>query len=118
MSDFLKSNWSVSELYLTAGLSGYERVDDGTDLLAFRVTGSVPYRFAYIYLYGPDPDSIYFDLEDESAETDEWDNAVVRGSVHSSQELFRALAEWLRPRRLDRRMEPHRKAKLSNSVSG
>jgi len=94
MQDNLRSNWSVSALL--AGLREFRRSDDGSDLLAFRVFGSIPHRFVFVYLYGNDPDLIHFDLEDESAKTAEWDYAVVRGSVRSLDELQDVVHSWLR----------------------
>ncbi len=93
MSDMLHSNWSVSTL-LTA-LNEFRRIDEGADLLAFRLVGTIPGHAAYVYLYGEDPDMIYFDLEDD-ASTDEWDYAVRRGDVRSIEELVVVIRGWLK----------------------
>lgn len=69
MQSTLHSNWSVTNLL--AELRDFRRIDDGTDLLAFRLVDALPMRSVYIYLYGEDPDLIHFDLEDESADADE-----------------------------------------------
>ena len=94
MRDNLYSNWSVSGLL--AQLSDFRRADNGNDLLAFRLVGTLPYRSVYVYLYGEDPDLIRFDLEDESAPTGEWDHAVHRGSVRSVEELQSVVCSWLK----------------------
>jgi hypothetical protein len=91
--DKLRSNWSVPVLRAT--LPEFQRTDDGTDLLAFRVAGAVPHRSVFVYLYGEDPDLIHYDLEDVAAETGEWDHAVARGSVRSVDELRAIVRGWL-----------------------
>jgi hypothetical protein len=78
-----------------AALPGLRRVDDGSDLLAFRLAGTSPTRSVYVYLYGGAPDLISFDLEDEAVESGTWDHAVVRGQTHSLAELRRAVVQWL-----------------------
>jgi hypothetical protein len=83
----------VSELL--AELHDFRRGDDGSDLLAFRLVGASPHRSVYVYLYGEDPDLIHFDLEDELAETGQWDHAVRRGSARSVEELREAVGPWL-----------------------
>src|SRR5262245_24763703 len=93
MKDKLRSNWSVSALL--AELPAFRRVDGGADLLAFRLAGAVPQRSVYVYLYGEDPSLIHFDLEDESAETGQWDHAVRSGSVRSVEELRTVVGSWL-----------------------
>jgi hypothetical protein len=93
MRDNLRSNWSVPQLL--AGLRDFHRTDHGGDLLAFRLAGAAPQRSVYVYLYGEDPDLIHFDLEDESAETGEWDHAVRRGSARSAEELRAIVCAWL-----------------------
>lgn len=93
MSDPLRSNWSLDNLL--AQLPGLRRVDDGGDLLAFRVAGLSPSRTAYVYLYGDDPALIHYDLEDPSIDDGEWDHAVERGSVASGERLRALLDDWL-----------------------
>ena len=93
MSDNLRSNWTTEAL-LTR-LPGLRRIDDGGDLLAFRVAGYLLSRAAYVYLYGEDPDLIHYDIEDESIEGCEWDNTIERGSVRSVEELRSILWRWL-----------------------
>ncbi len=95
MSDNLRSNWSTEGLL--ARLPGLRRVDDGGDLLAFRVAGTSPARAAYVYLYGEDPDLIHYDLEDEAIEGGQWDGAVECGSARSVEELRSVLWRWLYP---------------------
>lgn len=92
MEDHLSSNWSA--LGLLAALIEFRRIDDGSDLLAFRLAGEIPQRSVYVYLYGEDPAAIHFDLEDES-EIGEWDQAVKRGAVRSVAELRTVLHGWL-----------------------
>jgi hypothetical protein len=94
LRDKLYSNWSVSELL--AQFSEFRRTDDGNDILAFRLAGNLPQRSVYVYLYGEDPDLIHFDLEDELAETDEWDHTVHSGSVRSPEELRGVVFAWLK----------------------
>jgi hypothetical protein len=93
MQSPLQSNWQVSSLL--SQLPGFQRVDDGWDLLAFRISGTLPKRFVYVYLYGNDPDEINYDLEDESSEAGEWDNAVSRGAVRSVADLRTVCEPWL-----------------------
>jgi hypothetical protein len=93
MRDNLHSNWSLATLL--AALPEFRRTDDGIDLLAFRLAGAIPQHSVYVYLYGGDPDLIHFDLEDESANTDEWDHAVRRGSARSIAELRAVVLAWL-----------------------
>jgi len=93
MKDLLRTNWTIEPLL--AALHDFQRTDDGVDLLAFRVAGSMPQRSAYVYLYGDNPDLINFDLEDESVETGEWDHAVQRGSVRSIPDLRAIVVRWL-----------------------
>ncbi len=93
MADSLDTNWALDEVL--AAISGVRRVDDGVDLLAFRVAGASPTRTAYVYLYGSDPDTISFDLEDEAADTGEWDHAVRRGETRSLAELRDVVLDWL-----------------------
>jgi hypothetical protein len=93
MQDNLRSNWTVSGLL--AELPGFQRADDGSDLLAFRLVGASPQRSVYVYLYGQDPDLIHFDLEDTSAETGNWDSVVRRGSVRTVEELRQFVGPWL-----------------------
>ncbi len=93
MAEIVGSRWSIPQI-LTA-LPGLRRLDDGTDLLACRVAGFSPPRAAYIYLYGDDPNVIRFDLEDESADTSEWDNAIRRGQTVSLSELRKAVLSWV-----------------------
>jgi hypothetical protein len=50
MADALHSNWTVAQVL--AALQGLRRIDDGFDLLAFRVAGASPTRAVYVYLYG------------------------------------------------------------------
>jgi hypothetical protein len=93
MADGHHSNWTVPQV-LTA-LPELRRVDDGSDLLAFRVIGASPNRAAYVYLYGGAPDLISYDLEDKAAETGEWDHALRRGSTDSLGELQEVVSAWL-----------------------
>jgi hypothetical protein len=93
VQDNLRSNWSVSELL--AELRDFRRVDDGSDLLAFRLIGSYPQRSVYVYLFGENPDLIHFDLEDEFAQTGQWDHAVRRGWAGSVVELQEVVGSWL-----------------------
>jgi hypothetical protein len=93
MRDILRSNWSIA--VILAELPEFRRIDDGTDLLAFRLAGAIPRRSAYVYVYGKDPDLIEFDLEDESVETGDWDHTVRRGSAQSIAELRTVLLAWL-----------------------
>jgi hypothetical protein len=80
---------------LLAELRGFRRVDDGSDLLAFRLVGVFPQRSVYVYLYGENPDLIHYDLDDASAETGQWDHAVRRGSARSVEELREVVGSWL-----------------------
>jgi len=89
----LETNWSVENL--VSRLPEFRRFDDGRDLLVFYLVGKKPHRFVYIYLYGDDPDAVYYDLEDDSIETESWDNAVERGEVRSLAELRRLCERWL-----------------------
>ena len=93
VQDNLRSHWSVPELL--AQLPDFRRVDDGSDLLAFRLAGAFPHRSVYVYLYGENPDLIHYDLEDESAPTEQWDHAVRRGSACSVGELREVVGSWL-----------------------
>jgi hypothetical protein len=93
MRDLLRTNWTIEPLL--AALRDFRRVDDGTDLLAFRVAATGRQRSVYVYLYGGDPDLINFDLEDESVETEEWDHAVERGSVGTIDDLRAIVIRWL-----------------------
>lgn len=93
MSDRLRSNWSVPRLL--AALPHLKRLDDGTDLLACRLSGTVLNRSLYLYLYGDDPGLIHFDLEDASADRAEWDGAVERGGVRTLAELQTIASHWL-----------------------
>src|SRR4051794_33659701 len=93
MQDQPRSIWSAPELL--EALPGYSRCDDGTDLLAFRLAGTVPQRFVYVYLYGDAPDLINYDLEDRSAATVEWDYTVQRGSARTANELRVVVRCWL-----------------------
>ena len=96
MRDNLHSNWTIQEIL--AILPEFRWIDDGGDLLAFRLAGVVPHRSVYVYLYGEDPRLISFDLEDESVETGEWDHAVKRGSVRSLKDLRTQVRAWLTAR--------------------
>jgi hypothetical protein len=89
----LESNWTVPEVL--AALPGLRRVDDGTDLLAFRVAGASPTRTAYVYLYGGSRDLISFDLEDGVIQTGGWDHAVRRGQTSSLAELREVVSGFL-----------------------
>ena len=93
MRDRLLSNWSVPQLLEV--LQGYTRCDDGVDLLAFRLSGVVPHRCVYVYLYGDNPDLIHFDLEDRSAGAEELDYTVRRGAVQTREELRTVVRLWL-----------------------
>jgi len=93
MNDPLNSNWTVPQVL--AVLTELRRLDDGSDLLAFRVAGAHPTRTAYVGLYGADPNVISFDLEDEARDTGEWDHAVRRGQTNSLDELREVLTNWL-----------------------
>jgi hypothetical protein len=93
MADALDSNWSVPQLL--AALPDVRRVDDGADLLAFRIAGESPSRTVYVYLYGGDPGRISFDLEAPTATTGEWDHAVRRGETRSLTELQQVVSGWL-----------------------
>lgn len=93
MDKALYSIWTVPQVL--AALPRLRRLDDGSDLLAVRVAGASPTRTAYIYLYGGDPDVISFDLEDETAESGEWDQAVRRGEARSLAELRAQVFGWL-----------------------
>ena len=93
MTDPLTTNWSLDTLL--GSLPGLRRVDDGGDLLAFRVAGTHPTRTAYVYLYASGRDTISFDLEDERVETGEWDHAVSRGTTESLDELQHRIVSWL-----------------------
>ena len=88
----LRSDWTVAQV-LNA-LSGAQRIDDGIDLLAARVVGTIPNRSAYVYLYGDDPSLISFDLEDEASDL-HWDHAVRRGEVRSLDQLCAEVLPWL-----------------------
>src|SRR6266851_3437008 len=92
MADKLRSNWKLDDLL--QHLSAYRYYDVG-GLLECRLGGINPTRTAYVYLYGEDPNLIHYDLEDESAQTDEWDHAVERGSVSSIDDLKAVLRRWL-----------------------
>ena len=87
------TDWSVEQLL--AALPEYERLDDGTDLLAFIVRGREAGHTAYIYLFGQGRQTISYDLEDWSRETGEWDHAVERGSVTTIEDLTRICRRWL-----------------------
>jgi hypothetical protein len=78
-----------------AGLPGVRRMDDGSDLLAFRAAGATPSRAVYVYLYGADANVIWFDLEDEAAGSREWDHAVERGQARTLAELRHKVLGWL-----------------------
>ena len=93
MHNPLDSNWTVRKI-LTS-LCGFRRVDDGADLLAFRMAGLAPRRFVYVYLYGDNPDLIHYDLENLAIDTDEWDHAVERRSLCSAEELRDVCERWL-----------------------
>jgi hypothetical protein len=93
MADALHSNWTVPQVL--AALPGLRRLDDGSDLLAFRVAGASPSRTVYVYLYGGTPDLVSFDLEDEAVETGEWHHAVRRGRTDSLAELREVVSGWL-----------------------
>jgi hypothetical protein len=93
MPDALHSNWTIPQILVA--LPGLLRVDDGSDLLACRVTSANPTRTAYVYLYGNDQDLISFDLEDEAAETGKWDHAVRCGQTGSLAELREVVLGWL-----------------------
>jgi hypothetical protein len=93
MAAALHSNWTVPRVL--AALPGVRRLDDGADLLAFRVAGASQTRTAYVYLYGGDPDLISFDLEDQAVESDAWDHAVRRGQTRSLADLTNAVLGWL-----------------------
>jgi hypothetical protein len=92
MADALHSNWTIPQVL--AAFPGVVRVDSGDDLLAARVRGSIPTRTVYLYLYGDDPDAIFFDLEDTTLST-AWDHAVHRGQVQSLSELREIVTDWL-----------------------
>jgi len=94
-ADNLESNWTIGDIL--SRLPGYRRVDDGGDLLAFRITGFHGRRAAYVYLWGENPDLIHYDLEDPSVGSGEWDHAVGRGSLRSVEELDAVLRAFLRP---------------------
>jgi hypothetical protein len=96
MRDNLHSSWTIQEIL--AALPEFRRIDDGGDLLAFRLAGAIPHRSVYVYLYGDDPRLIHFDLEDESVETGEWDHAINRGSVRSLEDLRPQVRVWLMAR--------------------
>jgi hypothetical protein len=93
IADVLRSNWTVPQVL--AALPGVRRVDDGSDLLAFRVAGASPTRRVSVYMYSGDPDLISFDLEDEAADTGAWDHAVRRGVTRSLVELRDVILDWL-----------------------
>jgi len=92
MRDPLDSNWSVDAIL--PELAGYRRVDDGGDLLAFRMAGPASNRFLFVYLYGSDPDYIHYDLEDPSVDNYEWDHAIERGSVRTVADLRSICERW------------------------
>lgn len=89
----LESKWHIDELL--ESLANVQRIDDGGDLLAFRVAGTHPARSAYVYLYGDDPAAIHYDLEDASQGAAEWDQAVHRGDVWTTQDLSDVVHRWL-----------------------
>ena len=93
MPDPLATNWSLNTVLQS--LPDVNRVDDGSDLLAFRVAGTHPTRTAYVYLYADGLDTIAFDLEDESIDNGEWDHAVERGTTESLDELRQVIVSWL-----------------------
>jgi hypothetical protein len=107
MADPLDSNWTVPQVL--AALPGLRRVDDGDDLLAFRVAGACLTRTAYVYLYGGTPELISFDLEDEAVETGEWDHAVQRGQTRSLAELRAVVSEFLGGGQAEQNVAPDRR---------
>ena len=88
------SKWSVPGLL--ARLSGYRRVDQGREALAFRVVGDSPMRSVYVYLYGDDPDAIHFDLEDTTEQLPGLEQPPEHGSVWSDGDLALVVRWWLR----------------------
>lgn len=86
------SHWTTAGL--AHSLREFRRLDDGTDNLAFSIAGDCANRSAYIYLYGDDPFSIHYDLEDASVDTGSWDHAVRRGSARSIEELRWIVSDW------------------------
>lgn len=87
------TDWSVDQLL--AALPGFQRVDDGADLLAFILRGRVPGHAAYIYLFGQGRRTISYDQEDWARDTGEWDHAVERGRVTAIEELAQVCRRWL-----------------------
>lgn len=87
------SNWTVAGL--VAKLPEFRRVDQGAELLAFRLAGDAPGRTVHIQLYGEDPAAIHFDLEDLNAVYPEWDRTPEQGRVTSIGDLALVLRWWL-----------------------
>jgi len=95
-NDPLQSNWSIPEVL--AAVPNYRRTDDGVDLLACRIAGEHEGRAVYLFLYGADPDSIHYDLEESTAVTNErWDGATESGSVNNLAVLPVIVRQWLEP---------------------
>ena len=92
----ISKKWTIDDLLksLVAAGCGYKRADDGCDLLACRLVGTIDRHYVYVNLYSSRA-MISYDLEDEGARDKDLDHAVERGRVAGIKELARLCDAWL-----------------------